>query len=235
MRDARWVAERIPGVAVIARRSDDEGALADGLIDRLFDRELLAVGAEAEVDDAGAVVGCGEDPLHDLGRHELGALAVGGVPGAKQRLRIDADQAETVSGCRDERRDRGAVLATEARGFLGVQRLGVLSPKELGVGDVDPRVDDRDCAPGGRWRERVDADDGAPPLGRDERIGEVLHREGASRPVRCAVAERPARAKGRNDLGGGSVRDEIEAERRRHEGAAGTGHEDCVGAACSGT
>ena len=104
----------------------------------------MLVGAEAEVDDSRANCRRSEDALHDLARLELGALALGGIPRAEQRLRVDADDAEAVGGRRDERSDRGAVLAADAGGLLRVQRLGVGAPEELGMRDVDARVDDRD-------------------------------------------------------------------------------------------
>ena len=100
--------------------------------------------------DPGAAVGRREDPLHDLVRLELGSLTLGGVPRPQDGLRVDADEADPVDGRADDRADRGAVLAADARGLLGIQRFGVGSSGVVRVRDVDPGIDERHGLAGGR-------------------------------------------------------------------------------------
>ena len=231
MGDARRIPEWVPSVTVVAGCGDDERALANRLEDRLLDHELVLVGAEAEVDDLGTAVRRRQDSLHDLARLERGALPLGGIPGAEYRLGIDADETEAVVRRRDEGPDRGSVLAADSLGLLRIQRLRIGAAEELRVRDVDAGIDDRHGPPGGRRREGVDADRGAPPLGRNERVGEVVDRQRARGPVGRAQTEGPQGSEGDDDSPGGRVRDDVEAERRRDERAAGAGHEDGVGTA----
>ena len=114
---------------------------------------------------------------------------------------------------------RRAVLAADSGRLLRVQRLACSArPEKLGMRDVEARVDDRDRRAGGRRRERVDANGGAPPLGRHERVGEVLARRGCRRAgsARCSASAPRARSAG-HDRGPRPRRDEVEAERRGDE------------------
>ena len=90
--------------------------------------------------------------------------------------------------------------------------------------DVDAGVDDRHGPPGGRGRERVDADRGAPPLGRDERVGEVGRPRASPRAGSGALKRRAPRARRTGTTRAAAVvGTDVEAELRRDERAPGAG------------
>ena len=170
MRQSSRVAERTAAIAVVARRRDDERAARDGLADRKIDREV-AVAAEAQVDDAAPGACGGEDSGGDVARLEAGARSERRVPGAQRCLWVDPDDADAVRGSADHGGDRRAVLAADPRGLLRVQERDVGPAGELGMRDVEPRVDDGHRDPGAGRRQPVDPDLREPPLLSLEGVG----------------------------------------------------------------
>ena len=157
-----------------------------------------------------------------------------GVPRAKEGLRIDADEADAVDGCRDERADGRPVLAAEPCGLLRVQRLRVGPAQKVRMGDVDARVDDRD----------------GPARGGGVSVSTPIaarhHSVGTSGSVKSAAASEPAGRSGslnrsaprarsvRDDPGGRRRRDGVERERGATSVPPGSGHEGRLGAARGG-
>ena len=131
------------------------------------------LGAEAQIDHARPLIRRGEHAGDDVARLELGSRPECGVPRLQQRLRIDADHADVVGRCADERCDGRPVDPADGRRLLRVEGDDARAAGELLMRDIDTGVDDRDRL-AGAWRgEADDADRRPPPFGADEGIGEV--------------------------------------------------------------
>src|SRR5207245_4009479 len=121
--EARRIFRRIVLLDLVAGGRDDEGAFSESRLDRLLLLEGVARAAEAEVDDAAGVVGGGVQPADLVGDRDARVRGRAGVPGAKDGLRVDADDAFPVGRSGSDRADGGAVtLAVAARRRLRVQR-----------------------------------------------------------------------------------------------------------------
>ena len=213
--------ELVARVAVIPRRRDDEHSLPDRGGQRLRDRDLRPVRAEAEVDHARAPVGGGHDPRHDLARDELGARPGRRVPRLQEGFRIDADDADAVLGGADDRRHGRPVNAAERLWLLRVQREQICPPRELRVRELDPRVDDGDGLAGHGRHEPGDPDSRAPPLGGDERIDEVGDGKRPGRPVGNGETDGPAGAQPGHDPHRCPIVERVEPQARRDGPGAG--------------
>ena len=140
------VPERVAGVAVVARRGDDERALRgppcrpparSRAPSRSEPRLRLTTPGPAF---AAARMPCTISPVSScvpvaLGRHPTSGAA---PPGRSRRCRRRSRARATSDA------DGRAVLAADPGGLLRVERLRVLPAEKLRVGDVDARVDDRD-------------------------------------------------------------------------------------------
>ena len=213
--------QRAAGLTVVSRRSDDEHALADRRLDRLLDRAgtdrsaprlrlitpgpwLAAASTPATMSLVMSAVPCTER----------------GIPRLEERLGVDADRADVVGGCADERCDGGAVDTAERRRLLRVEGDDARAAGELRVCHIDARVDDRDRLAGAGRGEPGDADRRPPPLGVDEGIGEVGHGHRSGDGVRRREAERAAGAEPGQHLRRRIALEPIEPQARRDGGGA---------------
>ena len=193
----------LPRVAAVARGSYDQRPGADRDGDHRVEHRVSLLGAEAEVDDAASALDDRVEALDDV----AGGDAVSGrarIPDLERSLRIDAEQAERVDGCRRDRGNRRAVLLELAGGGLGVQGGRPRPSRELLVRHVDAGVDDGQRLARARAR----------PRDRLPRRESTTRRAEEARRASREAGQQKALRRGRRERGL-----EARAERRRPEAA----------------
>src|SRR5207247_1846903 len=108
----------------------------------------------------------------------LGERSVAEVPLPKGRLRVYADQADSVRRRADDRAHRRSVDFLARYDRLSVQRRRVRPRRELRMCQIETGVDDRDRHPGSGRLDLVVADVMDPPLVRNQWVGRAEVREG---------------------------------------------------------
>ena len=191
------VARRVTFLARVSGGGDDEAAQANRLGDRPVDEPVRRGRAEAEIDDRTPRLGRRPDALGDVGRGQLRPVAERCVERSHHRRGIDPDDADPVRRRADHGCNGCSVDAADRCRLLRVQRGEVGAADELRMGKLDTRVDDGHRHARSRRGERVDPHVRAPPLLRDQRIGEVARRSKYVGAGRC-------RARGRSPGGHGA-------------------------------
>src|SRR5207248_1307359 len=160
------------GLTVVADRRDHNRAPVQGTVDRLLQQRVVAEEAATDVDHASRAFGRGIEPGEKLGE---GSFVE--VPFLQGRLRIDADEADAVGGGTDNRTHRRSVEIVHGDDGLGVERSRVRPRLELGMGEIEARIDDGDGYARRRRLGLVVADVVDPPFLRQERVARAEMRE----------------------------------------------------------
>ena len=151
---------------VVADRGHDDRTTAQRTVDGLLEQRVESEEPAADVDNPPPALGGCVDSGENLGERPVAE-----VPLLQGRLRVDADKADPVGRCADDRADRRSVYVVGRDDCLVVERCRVRARLELGVREIEAGVDDRDRHAGSRRFNLVVADVVDPPLTRDERVG----------------------------------------------------------------
>ena len=198
---------------LVPRRRDEDRAGAERPQQRVLEQACVR-DAEAHVDHARA----GGDRRVERCDH-VRDRQTADVDGAEHRLRVDADDADTVLRGGRDRRDRGAMeVLTRLGQVLRAEQDRVRAPRELLVGDVEPGVDHGDRLPGARRRRSVGPDERAPVLVLDQGVDGGA--EELDRQVRLDGLHHAAREQPGEDSLGSARREEPDPLGRGDERAA---------------